>query len=78
MTFLETRIPPPLVVLASGALAWGVTPKIIKDTEDFEELTRFAAEASSEFTGAQSENLAILLAGLADGVSRRNRGRHRQ
>jgi protein-S-isoprenylcysteine O-methyltransferase Ste14 len=25
MTFLETRIPPPLVVLASGALAWGVT-----------------------------------------------------
>ncbi|WP_370338103.1 pyruvate kinase [Parvularcula marina] len=49
------------------ALAWGVTPKIIKDTEDFEELTRFAAEASSEFTGAQSENLAILLAGLPPG-----------
>lgn len=49
------------------ALAWGVDPKVVEDTQDFEVLTRTAADAAVEKLGASADDLSVLLAGLPPG-----------
>lgn len=53
------------------SLGWGVHAHVIEDTDDFETLTRIAAGAARDLTGAGPDDLAVLVAGLPPGHSGR-------